>query len=140
MKKNNSVLLIFVIVLSIVATGCITEPIIKLSFDPVPVILQPNDKRIEGELEIKLSGFGDVFISEVDFMAISLDGKIIRKETSNVNASVPGFGIGFKHEIWIPISYEQANLAQLDKLLVSVKGNRTTTLEIDVVMKEDLDI
>lgn len=98
--------------------------------------MEPGDKRIEVEFSIEVAGFGEVYIEEAVFRAVAKNGSLIMEESIPIRSNIPGFGIGLSHEIWLPISYNQAKETNLGQLMVEVKGERPATFIVEIELEE----
>lgn len=133
---KRGILLLVATLLMLTITGCITPPTIYMKLSPNPIVMKPGDKRIEIDFSIEVSGAGEVYVDKVILKAVDKDGKTIANETIDIQRQIPGFGIGFEHEIWLPISYEQAKETSLSQLVVEVTGQRYLVFSVDVVIEE----
>lgn len=131
---------VFLLVVSLMLGGCITDPTIHIKFEPNPVVMKPGDKRIEIEFSIEVAGFGEVYVEEVVFRAVTKDNQVIMEQSIPVRTNIPGFGIGFSHEIWLPISYNQAKETNLGHLLVEVRGRKASVFMVEVELANNGNI
>lgn len=142
MKRLTIVALLLAVTLFV--AGC-TERTIVIKWEPNPIVVKPGDQNIKGKATITVSsGISAVTIKKVSAIGYDENGEPVDGMTysKDLNLTVPIIiGGSASQEVVFPIDYETARDSKVRKVVVSVEGSISGTLEIivDVVEPDEDD-
>lgn len=132
MVKRDPLFVGFVLLFSLLVAGCLHTEIL-MTFSPTPIVLSPDDTTINGQLTLRLIGYGIINVEAVVFSFLTEGGEtIIPPFKIELNSSLPISATEQSVPITLPFGYYEAKATGLERIRVQVTGQRPSVLDIPV--------
>ncbi len=140
MRTQRIALVLLIAAIAAGASAC-TGRTIWLEWNPNPIVMKPDQEKIEGRLTIKVQGFLSSFHIDTIFVeAFDEDGEAARELASiPVNRPIPFFVPSFTltETVTLDVGYDAVKESRLGKIQIVVTGDQQAVAEVEIKLEEE---